>query len=201
MDDEYSSGGHKARGTRAFNAHASWCENSWGARSGNVLGSAVAARSHGRNGCCHAEDVRHTRARARAAAEEWPAGRRSGVLTSWLTRQDWQNSALYLDSIAAVNFRYPSPCLIAKMCRVTVSLSLCFVVLGGVIFSVLVTGSKFRGFRSGQGQWILRAIKIRYRSVTSVAEILCWLNSTTFLSAPTFATRCLSCNQRVLVNE
>jgi hypothetical protein len=31
--------------------------------------------------------------------------------------------------------------------------------LGGVVVSVLATGPKVRGFKSGRGRWILRVIK------------------------------------------
>jgi hypothetical protein len=33
------------------------------------------------------------------------------------------------------------------------------VALGGVVVSVLATGPKVRGFKPGQGRWILRVIK------------------------------------------
>jgi hypothetical protein len=33
------------------------------------------------------------------------------------------------------------------------------VALGGVVVSVLVTGPKVRGFKTGRGRWILRVIK------------------------------------------
>jgi hypothetical protein len=33
------------------------------------------------------------------------------------------------------------------------------VALGGIVVSVLATGSKVRGFKPGRGRWILRVIK------------------------------------------
>jgi hypothetical protein len=41
---------------------------------------------------------------------------------------------------------------------ITVSLQW-FVALGGLVVSVLATGPKVRGIKSGRGRWILRVIK------------------------------------------
>jgi hypothetical protein len=45
------------------------------------------------------------------------------------------------------------------------------VTLGGLVVSVLATGPKIRGFKSGQGRWIIRAVlggtgaRFKYRSI------------------------------------